>query len=91
MFTVISCMIVGIVIGYFFRQKKILFIHRLIITLIWVLLFLLGLEIGVNERIISQFAKLGFEAFLLAIAATFGSVLSAWLLWLTVRKNPSEK
>jgi hypothetical protein len=56
-----------------------------------VLLFLLGLEIGVNERIISQFAKLGFEAFLLAVAATFGSVLSAWLLWLTVRKNPSEK
>ena len=87
MFIVIACMIVGIAIGYMLRRWKISFIHRLILTLIWVLLFLLGLEVGANETVIRQFGKLGFEAFLLAVGGTLGSVIFAWLLWLTVRNK----
>lgn len=90
MFLVLAIMLAGIFVGYLLRSKKLLFVHRLIITLIWLLLFLLGMEVGSNETIVSQFPKLGFEAFVLAVSATFGSVCFAGLLWLFVR-NKTEK
>lgn len=90
MFTVLSFMFAGIAVGYLLRSKKIRFIHWVITTLIWLLLFLLGLEVGANETIVRQFGKLGFEAFLLAGAATLGSVVFAWILWLAVRNKTVE-
>jgi len=91
MFIVIACMIFGMVTGYLLRQHRIRFIHRLILTLIWLLLFLLGLEVGANEAVVRQFGKLGFEAFLLAAGGTLGSVVFAWFLWLTVRTKDKIK
>jgi len=91
MFIVIACMIAGIVVGYLLRQRRLRFIHRLIVILIWLLLFLLGLEVGANEAVINRFGTLGFEAFLLAFAGTLGSVVFAWFLWLTVRTKSVTK
>lgn len=91
MFIVIACMLAGIAAGYLFRRQKLHLIHRFILTLIWLLLFLLGLEVGVNETVIRQFGKLGFEAFLLAFAGTLGSIIFAWFLWLIVSKKPLSK
>jgi uncharacterized membrane protein YbjE (DUF340 family) len=81
MFIVLAYMIAGIVVGYLMRRWKIRFIHRLILTLIWLLLFLLGLEVGANETVVRQFGMLGFEAFLLATGGTLGSVIAAWFLY----------
>jgi len=91
MFIVIACMIAGIVVGYLLRHRRIRFIHRFILILIWLLLFMLGLEVGANDTIIRQFGTLGLEAFLLAFAGTLGSVVFAGLLWLTVRDKPVSK
>ena len=87
MFIVIACMLAGMATGYMLRRRKLGYVHRTILTLIWVLLFLLGLEVGSNETVVNQFAKLGFEAFLLAFGATLGSVFLAWMLWLVVLKK----
>jgi uncharacterized membrane protein YbjE (DUF340 family) len=91
MFIVIACMIAGIVVGYLLRQRRLRIIHRLILILIWLLLFMLGLEVGANDAVIRRFGTLGFEAFLLAFAGTLGSVVFAWLLWLTVRAKSISK
>ena len=85
MFIVISFMFTGIAFGYIFRKWKFRFIHKFILKLIWLLLFLLGLEVGANETVVNQFGSLGFDAFLLASGGTLGSVVFAWLLWLTIR------
>jgi uncharacterized membrane protein YbjE (DUF340 family) len=87
MFSVIACMFAGIAVGYLFRRWKIRFIHRLILTLIWVLLFLLGIEVGMNDSVIHHFTGLGLQAFLIAFATTLGSVLGAWLLGLNIKKH----
>jgi uncharacterized membrane protein YbjE (DUF340 family) len=84
-------MFAGIAVGYLLRSKKIRFIHWVVTTLIWLLLFLLGLEVGANETIVRQFGTLGFEAFLLAAGATLGSVVFAWILWLAVRNKTVEE
>ena len=91
MFIVIACMLAGIVAGFLFRKWKLRFIHQVILVLIWLLLFLLGLEVGANEQVIRQFGNLGFEAFLLAFAGTFGSILFAGILWLRVRTKSDRK
>lgn len=91
MFIVLSFMLAGILVGYLLRNKKIKFFQGLIITLIWLLLFLLGLEIGTNEDVVSQFGKLGFEAFIIASAGTLGSVLAAKFLGKFIEKKNGGK
>ena len=91
MFIVIACMIAGIGLGFLLRNHKIHFIQGFIITLIWLLLFLLGLEIGSNKDLVSQFGKLGLEAFILATAGTLGSVFFAKLLWNFIQKKQQNK
>ena len=91
MFIVIACMLAGIGLGYLLRNRKIRFIQGFIITLIWLLLFLLGLEIGSNKDLVSQFGKLGLEAFLLATGGTLGSVFFAKLLWNFIQKKQRNK
>ena len=91
MFIVLSFMLAGIIVGYLLRSKKIRFFQGLIITLIWLLLFLLGLGIGSNNDVISQFGKLGLEAFIIATGGTLGSVLAAKFLWKKVERNKKDK
>jgi len=91
MFIVIAFMMGGIGVGYLLRQHKLRFIHRIILMLIWLLLFLLGLEVGANKTVIHQFGNLGFEAFLLTFAGTLGSIVFAGLLWRLVRTKPEHK
>lgn len=81
MYTVLFFIVAGIVTGYLLRKQKIRFINRLITLLIWLLLFILGVEVGVNEQVVRKFHLLGFDAFIIALFATLGSVIGAWILW----------
>lgn len=62
-------------------QQEMRFIGRIITALIWVLLFLLGIEVGANPRIINGLQTLGLEAIVLTIAGSLGSAIFAWALW----------
>lgn len=84
MFTVIGCMIAGIFIGYAARRIRFSWISLLITGLIWILLFLLGWEVGHNKGVISALPSLGLDALLLTLAALLGSSLAAWGLWKVV-------
>lgn len=54
---------------------------RIVTWLIWLLLFLLGIEVGSNEMIVRSLPTLGVEALLLSSAATLGCCVLAWALW----------
>lgn len=92
MFIIIGIMLTGMLLGYLLRNKRLLWIHRIITLLIWILLFLLGIDVGGNETIVSSLHTLGLEALFITIAAVAGSTLAAWALWylLYIRNKKGE-
>ena len=81
MFVVIGLMLQGIVVGRLFRNRNLNFTTKLITILIWILLFLLGIDVGGNDKIMNNLHTIGLEAFIIAGAATLGSITMAKLLW----------
>ena len=90
MFKVLALMILGIGVGYLFRKRNLSFISRLITVLIWVLLFVLGLEVGSNPQIVSNLAKLGLDALIITMGTLLRSIILAALLWKFVNKSKVE-
>ncbi len=90
MFKIIGLMITGMLVGYLLRRKNLGKIHRVITPLIWLLLFILGVEVGSNDRIIRGLYALGWEAVLLTIGGTLGSVIAAWILWKFLYKREGD-
>ena len=53
MFIVIAMMFSGIAFGYLMRRFRFTHIGKIIIFFIWVLLFVLGVEVGGNPNVIN--------------------------------------
>lgn len=90
MFKVLALMILGIGVGYLFRKRNLSFISRLITLLIWILLFVLGLEVGSNPQIVSNLGKLGLDALIITVGSLLGSIILAALLWKFVNKKKAQ-
>ena len=76
-------MISGIIAGVFIHHKpKLIKLNdRLISLAIYLLLFLLGISVGLNKTIVQNIGTLGFQALIITLGAIFGSVLMWWLIW----------
>ena len=90
MFIVIGVML-GMLIGFLLRRQEFSWIGKVITLLIWALLFLLGIEVGGNRRIVEGLATLGVEAFVITLACVLGSCILAWGLWYLLYKKKGEK
>lgn len=91
MFNVIGIMFVGISLGYLMRRQNLPWINKAITILIWLLLFLLGIEVGQNEQIIRSLPTLGLEALGIAIVCVLGSCMAAWGLWEYVNRKEGKQ
>lgn len=91
MFIIISLLLLGVGVGYLFRNNNLKWISKLIMALIWLLLFILGVEVGENEEIMKGLHTIGIEALIIAVAAVLGSIIGAKLLWNWIKKNESTK
>ena len=91
MFIVIGIMFAGIGFGYLMRSQSLPWINKAITVLIWLLLFLLGTEVGHNEQIIRSLPTLGMEAVAIALICVLGSCLIAWGLWKYVNRRKEEE
>lgn len=93
MFTFISLMALGAVIGYPLRNRsKIHHIPALIHVVVCTLLFLLGLSIGLNKALISNFAYFCEQAAVIASLSILGSVMASLLVYhLFFKKGNSDE
>ena len=89
---VILLFIVGIVVGRLFRNKKTTRknIDRLVSVAIFILLFLLGISVGINDKIIADFSKIGYNAIVLTLGAVLGSLILAKVVYSLFFKQPSH-
>lgn len=84
-------MLLGILTGYLSRNKRLTYIHKIITLLIWILLFLLGTDVGKNKTIFKELPTLGLEALIITLGAVMGSALLAWGLWCYIRKEDKKE
>ena len=91
MLIIVAIMLCGIAVGYLLRNWDTRFISHVITALIWLLLFLLGIEVGSNPRIVMGMQTLGIEALLLTIGGALGTTLFSWLLWKYVSRKEASK
>ena len=100
MFIVILFIFLGIGIGYAVRTRTTSaplvstvnkWSGKATTWLIWLLLFMLGLEVGSDKHIIASLPTLGVEALLLAVCATVGSCVLAWALWKPAKNGGGEQ
>lgn len=80
-------MLTGMLLGYLLRKRDLKKIYQIITLLIWLLLFILGIEAGSNEQIIKGLHTIGLEAVILTLGGTLGSVIAAWALWRALYKR----
>lgn len=72
----------GAVAGYLLRNRPATkHVGKVINIIIILLLFFLGVSTGSNQQVIRNFRFIGFDAFMIALAGTAGSILCAWLLY----------
>ena len=87
MFIVIAMMFSGIAFGHLMRRYRFTHISKITIFFIWILLFVLGVEVGSNPDIIKSLHTLGVEAIFIAGMSILGSAFAAMLLWKNIKKN----
>ena len=72
---------IGMVVGYLLQSKRRV-LEALSIATTWsffLLIFLLGVSVGVNESIVRALGRLGIQALILCAGGIVGSVFVAWL------------
>lgn len=89
MFKIILIMASGIFAGWLLRGRNLRPLGKIISVLIWILLFLLGVEAGGDERIVKGIASLGMEAIVITLGGVAGCSLLALLLWKASRRSAS--
>lgn len=90
MFAIFSALIGGIVAGRLLAGRRLRFAPAVVTAIVWVLLFLLGIEVGGDPAVRRGAATLGRTAFVLFAGSTAGSIAAAWALWRRLRRRTKD-
>ena len=84
MLTVIVILIVGMLLGYFIRKENgfIKSVDTITSGLIYLLLFVLGISVGINEIILNNIHTILLKVVLLTVGAVAGSVIVSYFTFI---------
>ena len=92
MFIILLLLAGGIGIGYLMRRIHFLqHIDKSISFTIYALLFLFGIHIGSDQKLIDSFHTLGLQAFVISFAGIIGSLLVTYIAFRVWKKRGGEK
>ena len=89
MFLIFAVIFGGILSGCLFRGRRLGFVQPAITAIIWLLLFLLGVEVGSDPEVVGGLATLGVAALAVFACSVVGSIAASWLLWRRIRRHRS--
>lgn len=88
MISIIATMLLGITVGFILRNNiKSMLINHLIFGVVLLLLFLMGLSIGTDNKLINVLPSLGLQAIIISFFSTFGSIIAGWIIWIKLFKK----
>ena len=90
MFTAITIMFIGMLLGRLLRSTVKFSLSPYIMVVICLLLFVLGLEIGFNEKLLAEFAHIGTSAMVISTMAVVGSVVAAGIFYRIIRRRDTK-
>ena len=78
-------MLAGILLGLALRKNPIILKinEKLLNVAIYILLLLLGISVGSNDKIIDNLYNIGLQALIITIGAIAGSVAFCWIIYKT--------
>ncbi len=92
MFSIVTTMLAGVLIGHFLRNgKRVEKIEKSTSITIFVLLFVLGLSVGSNNVIIDNLGRFGWQAAVIAMLGMGGSIIAARIVFQLFFKKGEEK
>lgn len=82
MLNILISLLLGFVIGYkkWLNEKMILFNGKLQTVFLLLLIFVMGMSIGIDKSILTQLPVLGGTAFVFAVATCIGSVAVVYII-----------
>ena len=90
MLVIFAVIIGGIIAGRLLSSWRLVSL-RMITVIIWLLLFLLGLEVGSDPAVVGGMATFGRTAFVIFACSVAGSICMSWLLWRCVRRGTASR
>lgn len=93
MVSVLVVMCLGMVIGFVLRNqtKFIALSNKLITYMIFVLLFLLGVGVGSNEKLVNNFHAIGYKAVIISLSSILFSVILSYVVYVKFFKTPKNE
>lgn len=82
MLNILISLMLGFIIGYkkWLSEKMILLNGKLQTVFLLLLIFVMGMSIGMDKSILTQLPVLGGTAFIFAVAACIGSVIVVYII-----------
>jgi uncharacterized membrane protein YbjE (DUF340 family) len=86
---ILSFLIIGLLLGILLRRRKVLLKYSAKISgwSVYLLLFLLGIEVGTNDTIMHNLGSLGAQAIILTIGGISGSIVLSFIVYRYMFKN----
>lgn len=91
MYIALSCMFIGVIVGWGLRRVVKFSISPAIMVVICLLLFVLGMELGLNKELVSKFAHIGVSALVISVLAVAGSCFTAKFFYRYIVKKGEKR
>lgn len=90
MFIVLLILWSSVLVGYLLRRWPQPWVSRLLTISIWLMLFIIGIEVGGNEVLVGALGQLGAEALLITVLTTLCCGAGSLLLWRRLQPKEHE-
>ncbi len=92
MLNIILIILSGVAVGYFVRKiPQVNYVGSIISVIIMLLLFFLGVSVGANEQVVSNFSSIGLDALIITLGGVIATIICAWIVYSIFFKRKGKK